>query len=91
MAGGKRKVALWTDPNGPALPSRLDDVLDGRAEGWIVVPMPGGEQATLSRRLTKNFSTRLQYGYFHYAEPSLSGANDYQAHTIFAVLTCRLP
>src|SRR5262249_40562947 len=42
-------------------------------------------QATLSRRLTKNITTRLQYGYYYYAEPSAAGANDYRAHSIFAL------
>src|SRR5438093_4413555 len=44
-AGGRRRVALWTDPNGPALPARLDDVLDGRVAGWIVAPLPGDDTA----------------------------------------------
>jgi hypothetical protein len=48
-------------------------------------------QAALSRRLNKNVTTRLQYGYYHYDEPTLAGVNDYNAHSIFAILTCRLP
>jgi mono/diheme cytochrome c family protein len=48
-------------------------------------------QATLSRRLNKNLTTRLQYSYYYYDEPSLAGANDYKAHSIFAVLTYRFP
>ena len=48
-------------------------------------------QATLSRRLTKNLTTRLQYGYYYYAEPSLAGANDYRVHSIFGVLSYHLP
>ncbi len=48
-------------------------------------------RAALSRRINKNITTKLQYGYYHYDEPSLLGVNDYNAHSVFAVLTCRLP
>jgi hypothetical protein len=48
-------------------------------------------QAVLSRRVNKNLTTRLQYGYYHYDEPSLAGANDYRVHSIFGVLAYRMP
>lgn len=35
-ASGRRKVAWWAVPHSPPLPSRLDDVLQGRTDGWIV-------------------------------------------------------
>ena len=44
-------------------------------------------QAALSRRINQHFSTRLQYGFFYYNEPTLAGANDYRAHTVLASLT----
>lgn len=44
-------------------------------------------QAILSRRINKNLSTRLQYGFYHYNEPSLASVNDYAAHAVFASLT----
>ena len=48
-------------------------------------------QASLSRRLTRNITTRLQYGYYYYDEPTVAGANNYRAHSVFAILSCRLP
>ena len=45
----------------------------------------------LSRRLTRNISTRLQYGFYHYDEPSSAGANNYTAHAIFGTLNVRMP
>jgi hypothetical protein len=48
-------------------------------------------RAGISRRINKNMTTRLQYGYYAYDEPSLAGANDYTAHSVFATLVCRLP
>jgi len=43
-----------------------------------------------NRRITPNVSTRLQYGFYHYGEPSSGGANDYTAHAVFASLVIRL-
>jgi len=48
-------------------------------------------QASLSRRIRKNITTRLQYGYYRYEEPTLAGANDYRVHAIFATLAYRFP
>ena len=47
-------------------------------------------RATLSHRVNRNITTRLQYGFYYYAEPSLVGADNYRAHTIFATLTFHL-
>jgi hypothetical protein len=44
-------------------------------------------QAALSRRINKNLTTRLQYGFFYYDEPAAAGVNNYKAHTLFATLT----
>ena len=46
-------------------------------------------QAALSRRLSKNFTTRLRYAYYYYDEPTAGGAVNYKAQTIFATLTYR--
>src|SRR5262249_48627653 len=48
-------------------------------------------RAALSRRINKNLTTRLQYGYYYYDEPTLAGFNDFTAHSVFATLVCRIP
>jgi hypothetical protein len=50
-----------------------------------------GVQTGIARRLGKNISTRLQYSFSYYSEPSSGGANDYRAHGVFGTLTFRLP
>jgi hypothetical protein len=50
-----------------------------------------GVQATLARRISKNLTTRLQYGFYYYDEPSTVGVNNYKANTIFATLGFRFP
>jgi len=47
--------------------------------------------AALTRRFSENVSARLQYSFDYYREPSSRGANDFRAHTVFAVLNFRLP
>jgi hypothetical protein len=47
-------------------------------------------RAILSRRLSKSFTARLQYAFYYYEEPTLGGANDYRAHSIFATVSYRL-
>jgi len=87
-AGGKRRVELWTDPNGPALPPRLDDALDGRAEGWIVCPIPGGDAAVFAR--TTDRSTEQADAVLRAVGPSLaaevSGAVPLPSHPNLLVL-----
>jgi predicted Zn-dependent protease len=39
--------------------------------GCVAVPL-----AALSRRVNKNLTTRLQYGYYYYDEPTLASANN---------------
>jgi len=46
-------------------------------------------QAVLSRRVSRNFTTRLQYGFYYYDEPTAAGATNYKAHMILASLTYR--
>ncbi len=48
-------------------------------------------QAGLTHRLGKNATVRLQYNFFHYDEPTVGGANNYNAHGILGMLTFRLP
>lgn len=43
-------------------------------------------QAGISRKFRKNISTKLQYRFDYYDEPSSGGANNYFAHSIFGVL-----
>ena len=45
----------------------------------------------VTRRITRNISTKLQYGFYKYDEPTSGGANNYTAHAIFATLAMRLP
>jgi hypothetical protein len=48
-------------------------------------------QAGVARRISKNVTARLQYGYFAYAEPSSGHLNDYTAHQVLALVNVRLP
>ncbi|HXF37902.1 MAG TPA: ATP-binding protein [Actinomycetota bacterium] len=41
VEGEPRRITWWARPGGPPLPPRLEDVLAGRAPGWIVLPLPG--------------------------------------------------
>jgi hypothetical protein len=47
-------------------------------------------QAGLTSRCTENLTTKLQYGFYRYAEPSSGRANDYTAHAVFVSLHWRL-
>ena len=47
--------------------------------------------ASLSRRINKNLSGRLQYSFDYYREGDTGGVNDFRAHAVFAVLNLRLP
>lgn len=53
--GGRRRVAWWTAPGSAPLPLSLDDVIDGRVDGWIACPQPGG---VVFGRLTPDSSVR---------------------------------
>jgi hypothetical protein len=48
-------------------------------------------QAIISYHINKKCSTRLQYSYYYYDEPTAAGVNNYEAHSLFATLTYRLP
>jgi len=50
-ANGERQVTWWAAPGGPPLPSRLEDILDGREDGWILIPV--SPDATVFARATK--------------------------------------
>ena len=47
-------------------------------------------QVGLVHRFNKDISSKLQYRYNYYEEPSSGGADNYRAHTIFASMTFRL-
>jgi len=47
--------------------------------------------AGVTRRLMKNMTANLQYGYFNYHEPTSGGANNYAAHAVLASLAVNLP
>ncbi len=47
-------------------------------------------QAGFSSRCTENLTTKLQYGFYLYTEPSSGSANDYTAHAVFLSLHWRL-
>ena len=47
--------------------------------------------AGITRRLLKNMSGTLQYGFFYYREPTSGGANDYTAHAVLASLSVNIP
>jgi cytochrome c len=47
-------------------------------------------QAAISRRLSKRLTTRLQYGYYYYDEPTAAAVNNYRVQSIFATLTYHL-
>ncbi len=48
-------------------------------------------QAGLTRHITKNITTKLQYSLFHYNEPTSGGLANYTANAIFGMVTFRLP
>lgn len=50
-----------------------------------------GLQAGLVSRCARNATLKLQYGFYHYTEPSSGHVNDYEAHAILAAMTWRLP
>ena len=52
---GRRRVVWWTAPGSPPLPMSLDDILEGRADGWIASPQWGG---VVFGRLTAESSVR---------------------------------
>lgn len=41
-------------------------------------------------RIRDGLATKLQYGFFHYNEPTTFGVNDYDAHAVFASMTWSL-
>jgi hypothetical protein len=69
------------------------DYSDDRTIG-ISTPLPLGIkyeqhalQVALIRHINKYQTTRFQYGFYYYDEPTLAGADNYRAHTVLATLT----
>jgi hypothetical protein len=48
-----------------------------------------GMQFGLITRCTEELTTKLQYGFYHYVEPSSGGVNDYTAQAVFVSLHWR--
>ncbi|HEX5218081.1 MAG TPA: c-type cytochrome domain-containing protein [Verrucomicrobiae bacterium] len=48
-------------------------------------------QIGLARRLGKNVSAQLRYGFYKYDEPSSGGADNYIAQSVFGVISLKLP
>jgi hypothetical protein len=48
-------------------------------------------QAGVVSRCTPKLTTKVQYGFWHYAEPSSGGANDYTAHAVFVSIHWQIP
>jgi hypothetical protein len=70
----------------------------GYGENNAAAGVPTGLDYTrhdLSFSLTRKFNTRLsgslRYTFAQYTEPSSANANNYVAHGVFGVLTCKLP
>jgi len=89
LAGGVFVLTRSSDLNADYLFSDANYGQDNFAGG---VPM-GVEyqrhvaQIGLSHRFTKRLSTKLQYRFDYYEEPSSGGAANYRAHTVFGMLT----
>ena len=49
-----------------------------------------GIQVGLVTRCTKDLTTKVQYGFYNYAEPSSGGANNFTANAVFVSLNWRL-
>jgi hypothetical protein len=82
-----------TDLNGSYSFSRADYRQTNFADG-LPMGMHYHQHAVTAgfmRRISKNVSARLQYGFYYYDEPSSGGANDYTAHAVFATLVVRIP
>lgn len=50
-----------------------------------------GMRVGLTRRINKNFTAALQYGFYLYDEPSGGRLNNYTAHAVFGTLSLALP
>jgi len=47
--------------------------------------------AGVARRISKNVSAKLLYGFYYYDEPCSGRSNNYTAHAVFATLVVRIP
>ncbi len=68
---------------------RQNLLLDGLAVGtrYERHGMHGG----LTTRHSEHLTTKLQYGFYHYDEPSTGGINDYTAHALFVSVHWLMP
>jgi hypothetical protein len=91
MAHGRYLLTKKTDLTASYSFSTADFRQDNFSSGLPVgmrYDLHGLLAGVVSRR-TKNLTTKLQYGYYHYNEPASGGANDYTAHAVFVSLHLR--
>lgn len=93
LSQGRFVLTSKTDLTGGYSFSRADFRQRNFASGLPVGPdyTLHGAQAGVVSRCSPKLTTKLQYGFWHYAEPSLGGANDYTAHAVFVSLHWQLP
>ncbi len=91
LCHGRYLLTARTDLTAGYSFSRADFSQDNYADGLPVGMRYDlhGLQAGIVSRCTKHLTTKLQYGFYHYDEPSSGGANDYSAHTVFVSLALR--
>jgi len=91
MAHGRYLLTKKTDLTAGYQFSRADFRQDQFTEGLPVGMRYDlqGLLAGVSSRRTKNLTTKLQYGFYRYDEPTSGGANDYTAHAVFVSLNLR--
>jgi signal transduction histidine kinase len=68
-----RQVTWWQAPGAPGLPSRIDDILEGRLQGWIASVTKLG---TVFARLTSSSSTDAAATLARHAEGMIAPAGD---------------
>jgi hypothetical protein len=91
LCHGRYVLTKRTDLTAGYTFSRADFSQDNYADGLPVGMRYDlhGLQAGVISRCTKNLTTKLQYGFYNYDEPSSGGANDYTAHAVFVSLNLR--
>jgi hypothetical protein len=88
MASGTYVLNQKTDLTASYSLSMADFAQDNFAEGLPlgIKYQQQGVQIGIKRHIGKGKTFSLQYGYYHYDEPSSGGFNDFNAQAIFATL-----
>lgn len=55
-----------------------------------IVYRQNGLQVSVNHRVNQRLTIRLQYGFYQYDEPTFGGANDFTAHSLFALLSYQI-